>query len=113
MLYYHVAENGWDGDDLTSLVSQYGESEAIELFCERWPEAENSAYEHSSRIHLHSTLDEAKKYWSVDKTGDILAIELDEDAESECCIVIDELEYPHPVACEDIPAEYISVVKPN
>ena len=107
MKYYHVAEKGYDGEALESLVSQYGESEAIEIFAERWPEAINLAYEHSSRIHLHETLEEAIKYHSMYGGGDILEITLDEDGECECGIVIDNLEFSHPVACENIPAEYI------
>lgn len=103
--YYHVTEK-WDGGDLESLVSIHGESEAIDIFAERWPEAVDLAYEHSSRIHLHDKIDDARRYAAVDD-GEILEITLDGDAREEVFLMIDDLEYPHPVACENIPAEYI------
>ena len=102
MKFYHVTKN-WDGGDLESLYDREGD-EAYEIFAERWPEAGGLADNHINLIHLHDNLSDAERFVR-DFGGEILEIELDEDA-----VEIDNLEYPHPVSRYTIDAEYIKKV---
>ena len=104
MKYYHVTKK-WDGGDLVSLYNREGD-DAYDIYAERWPEAGGLADAHINLIHLHDNIDAAYAFVR-DYGGEILCIELDDDAIEECGIKIDDIEYSHPVACEKIPAEYI------
>lgn len=71
---YHVSKN-WDGGDLESLAIRCGdESEAIEKFCKRWPEACDAADMHVHCVFLHSTIEAAKEF-SATYGGEILEID--------------------------------------
>ncbi len=60
--YFHVAPADHTGD-LESLAEQFGESEAIEMYTTRWPEAGQLALNgHASMIHLYDTIEEARSH---------------------------------------------------
>ena len=105
--FYHVTEK-WDGYELESLQAQYGDN-ALDVFVERWPEAENLAYEHSNRIHMFDNIADALDFKTETKSSQILEISLDDERKDEIFFMIDELEFNHPVACASIPAEYIKI----
>lgn len=71
---YHVTKN-WDGGDLESLAMRTGdESEAIEIFCERWPEASEAADLHVHCVFLHDTIEKAREF-AASFGGEILEID--------------------------------------
>jgi hypothetical protein len=56
---YHVTKN-WDGGDLESLAMRVGDDqEAMEIFCDRWPEAGEAADLHIHCIFLYASLEQA------------------------------------------------------
>jgi len=97
MKYYHVT-NKWDEGNLKSLADMIGESEAIEVYASKWPEAGGLAIDHINVIHLHHEKEEAESF-VADFGGEILEIDGEEIE-----VVIDTLEYPHPVCRHEIDA---------
>jgi len=98
---YHVCKN-WDGCNLKSLYKQYG-NQAYDIFLEKWPDAGELAEYHIHYIHCHFTLDEAKEH-QAEHGGQIIAIDV-EYLE----VVIDNLEYPHPMIYGEITIDDILV----
>jgi hypothetical protein len=106
MAIYHVVGDEWTGGDLLSLDKQYGEGPAIDIFCQRWPDADASlAIYHAMYVHCYATLGEAE---NDDCGGRILEID-----DTDLAVEIDELEphHPHPVVRDRIPAQYITVMQ--
>jgi len=97
MIIYHVCKN-WDGCNIESLYKQYGD-EAYRIFAKKWPDAAELAEYHVHYVHCHFALDEAKEY-QTEFGGEIIAI----DAEY-LDVVIDTLEYPHPMVYGEISKE--------
>jgi hypothetical protein len=97
---YHVVIKDWDGDDLLSLYQQIGDA-AYEEYAEKWPEAGELGQYHVHYVHLHATLDQAREFVE-EFGGEILEVNT-EDLD----IVIDNLEYPHSMVRDRIPAEYV------
>lgn len=107
MKFYHVCENGWNGKELESLETQCGEDKAIDMFIEKWPDAESLAPYHIMVVHLYSNLDQAQDHKN-EFGGELLEINIPED-EVEDYITIDTLEFDHPTA-KEIPVEFIKKV---
>ena len=100
--YYHVCADGWDGEDLESLYTIYGEK-AYDMFQEKWPETGDMCFTHAHMVHMHLTLDDAVEYQG-EYGGEIVEIST-EDLD----IIIDYEEYPHPVT-KNVPKEYIKKI---
>ena len=103
MKLYHVCAN-YDGGDLMTAARMMGELEAIESYVAKWPEAGELAAAHVNMIHLHETIDQAREFAAI-YGGAVLEI----DAEY-LDVVVDSLEYPHPVCTSTIDAEYITMM---
>ena len=108
---YHVARRKWDGGDLQTLQSLHnGEwSDKLEReILKRWPEVKD-AWEYFSteggKIHFHDSLEKAKEF-AAEFGGEILKV----DARG-LDVVIDKLEYPHPVVKGSVSADRVSRMK--
>lgn len=101
---YHVAPAEHTGD-LLSLYRQHRE-EAYELYAERWPEAGELGQYHAHYIHCYATLEEARAHTS----GKIYAIDVAAMEDDFMDVVIDTLEFAHPMVKDEIPAEYLREV---
>lgn len=96
MHIYHVAPEGHEGD-LESLHMQHGD-EAYEMYADRWPEAGELAVYHAHYVHCYSSKIDAEKH-AASFGGKVYTIDADDlDVE------IDDLEFPHPVVRDYIPA---------
>lgn len=100
MKLYHVTTGQWNGDDLLSLYRQFGD-EAYEEYAKKWPEAGELVQYHVHYIHLHGNLEEAIQF-AREFGGEILEIDA-----TELDIEIDNLEYPHPMVRDCIPAAHV------
>ncbi len=108
--YFHVAPADHTGD-LESLAEQFGESEAIEMYTTRWPEAGQLALNgHASMIHLYDTIEEARSHKET-YGGKIYAVDGEAMEDDFLKVERDTLEFDHPVCHESIGAEYLSEVK--
>jgi hypothetical protein len=108
--YYHVAPADHTGD-LESLAAQHGESEAIELYTTRWPEAGELALNgHAGIIHLYDTIEEARSHKDA-FGGKIYAVDGEAMEDDFIKIRRDTLEFDHPVCDEAIGAEYLEEIE--
>lgn len=108
--YFHVAPENHTGA-LESLVEQLGEEEAIEMFCQRWPEAADYALNcHAHMIHMYDTVEQARDHQKA-YGGKIYAVDGDALADDFIEIDRDTMEFDHPVCRETIDAEYLSEVE--
>ena len=108
--YFHVAPADHTGD-LESLAEQFGESEAIEMYTTRWPEAGQLALNgHASMIHLYDTIEEARSHKET-YGGKIYAVDGEAMEDDFLKVERDTLEFDHPVCHESIGAEYLSEVE--
>ena len=101
MKLYHVGPENLT--NIESLYNQMGE-DAYEVFEERWPEAAELGIYHAHYIHLWDVLEDARDF-ADEIGGTVYEVEADGlDVE------IDELEYPHPIIRDEIPAEYVMAI---
>lgn len=108
--YYHVAPADHTGD-LESLVEQHGESDAIEMYASRWPEAGSLALNgHASMIHLYDTIEEARSHRDT-FGGKIYAVDGDAMEDDYLKVERDTLEFDHPVCHESIGCEYLTEIE--
>lgn len=106
MKIYHVAPADHEGD-LESLYCQLGDS-AYEVYAERWPEAAELGQYHVHYVHLYSDLSDAIDH-AAERGGKIYTVDVNYLEESGIEIKNDDLEFPHPMVAEVIPAEAIVV----
>lgn len=102
---YHVAPADHTGD-LLSLYRQHGE-DAYEIYAARWPEAGELGQYHAHYVHCYATLEEAQAHVN---DGKIYAIDVAAMEDDFIKVEIDNLEFPHPIVRDEIPAEYISEI---
>lgn len=76
--------------------------DAYEIYAERWPEAGELGTYHAHYIHCYETLEEAQDH--VDEYGGTVLVIDTTDMD----VVIDNLEFPHPMVQERIPAAAIT-----
>lgn len=91
MKKYHVSKN-WNGRDLESLTTFLGDyNEAIEQFCERWPECTEAADLHVTYVFLYDSVQLAEQH-AATFGGDILEINCEhidlviDPYEGFCCV---------------------------
>ena len=108
MLLYHVCP-AWDGGDLESLRMRLwplSEEEVCRRYHRRWQGTVSDSYTpHVEYIHFHTSLEEAVKF-ALAYGGEILEVEVNDGD-----IVWDDLEYPHPMVADIVPAECVR--RPN
>lgn len=106
MKIYHATKK-WDGENLESLASQIGEFDAIEEYTKKWPDAGELAAYHVHYVHCFKDLGDAEEF-ANEIDGEVVEIDFEDFFED--FVEIDNLEFPHPVVRDEIPAEYISRV---
>jgi len=104
-MIYHVAPKSHTGD-LESLYAQHGE-EAYELYAARWPEAGELGAVHAHYVHCYASLKDARNHAHE---GKIYAIDAEAMADDYIEVETDNLEFPHPMVRDRIPAEYIKEI---
>jgi hypothetical protein len=101
MKIYHVAPEGHQGD-LISLYDQYGEP-AYDMYADRWPDAGDLVFVHAHYVHCYATIEQARDHIHDGVICEIDATDLE--------VVIDDLEFPHPMVEGVIDASLITIIE--
>lgn len=107
MSAYHVAPTDHIGE-LVSLYRQHGTA-AYEMYAIRWPESGALAEYHAHYVHMYATVEGARQHAAVNG-GKIYEVDTDAMIDDYYKVEIDNLEFPHPMVRDSIPAEYIKEI---